>query len=185
MHHSSFYIFLSSLNLSCRKLLGWSFGSEGCEAIEDGREGKLETTPLSQNCRLIYYRRSTTPSVSLISVRGPLVLPYFGRNPIMANATNTQLFQHFNLVSPPSYRGTMEILWSSLFTIFTCTWTVQHPNIPEQRSAHKPAWRGSLKWHTKKFCISAGWMMLTTIAPEVEIAIACYDLRAAKKTLRE
>jgi hypothetical protein len=38
----------SHLKLSCRKLLGWFFGSEGCGAIVDGRERKLETTTLSQ-----------------------------------------------------------------------------------------------------------------------------------------
>jgi hypothetical protein len=103
----------------------------------------------------------------------------------MANAINTQLSQHFNFVSSPSSRGTMEILWSSLFTIFACTWTVQHPNVPEQRSACKPGWRGSLKWHTKKFCTSAGWMMLTMIAPEIVIGMACYDLTAAKRILHK
>jgi len=101
----------------------------------------------------------------------------------MANATNTQLPPHFNFVSSPSSRGTMEILWSSLFTIFACTWTVQHPNVPEQRSACKPGWRGSLKWHTKRFYTSAKWMMITMIAPEVVIGIAWYELLAAKRIL--
>ena len=103
----------------------------------------------------------------------------------MANATNTQLPPHFNFVSSPSSRGTMEILWSSLFTIFACTWTVQHPNVPEQRPACKPGWRGSLKWYTKKFCTSAIWMVSTIIAPEVVIGQACYERLAAKKILRD
>ena len=103
----------------------------------------------------------------------------------MANATNTQLPPHFNFVSSPSSRGTMEILWSSLFTIFACTWTVQHPNVPEQRAACKPGWRGSLKWHTKRFYTGAKWMMVTMIAPELVIGQACYELLAAKTILRD
>ncbi|KAL7932133.1 hypothetical protein V8C35DRAFT_103065 [Trichoderma chlorosporum] len=39
-----------------------------------------------------------------------------------------------NYVSSPNTRGTLDILWSSLFTIFACTWTLQHPNVPKQRN---------------------------------------------------
>jgi hypothetical protein len=38
-----------------------------------------------------------------------------------------------NFVSSPDSRGTLDILWSCLFTIVACTWTIQHLNIPEQR----------------------------------------------------
>ncbi|KAK0731727.1 hypothetical protein B0H67DRAFT_640078 [Lasiosphaeris hirsuta] len=37
-----------------------------------------------------------------------------------------------NFVTSPNVRGTLDILWSSLFTIIACTWSVQHPNVPEQ-----------------------------------------------------
>lgn len=36
-------------------------------------------------------------------------------------------------VTAPNTRGTLQILWSSLFTIFICIWSVQHLNVPEQR----------------------------------------------------
>jgi hypothetical protein len=39
-----------------------------------------------------------------------------------------------NFVSSPDTRGTLDILWSCLFTIIACTWTIQHLNIPEQRN---------------------------------------------------
>jgi hypothetical protein len=119
------------------------------------------------------------------SIRDPFISPFFRRNLIMANATNSQLPPHFTFVSSPSSRGTMEILWSSLFTIFACTWTVQHPNVLGQRPACKPGWRESLKWHTKTFCTSAVWMVTTTIAPEAVIGQACYELLAAKRILRD
>lgn len=98
----------------------------------------------------------------------------------MADTTIPQFPPHANFFSTPSSRGTLEILWSSLFTIFACTWTIQHLNVPEQRNVCEPGWRGSVKWYTRKFGTSAKWMMITTIAPEVVIGIACYDLLSAK-----
>ncbi|KAL6818796.1 hypothetical protein GGI42DRAFT_310727 [Trichoderma sp. SZMC 28013] len=43
-----------------------------------------------------------------------------------------------NYVSSPNTRGTLEILFSCLFTIFACTWTLQHPNVPQQRVEDDP-----------------------------------------------
>ena len=40
-----------------------------------------------------------------------------------------------NLISTNKIRGTIDILWSCLFTIIACTWTVQHLNVPEQCEA--------------------------------------------------
>ncbi|KAK4085540.1 uncharacterized protein Triagg1_530 [Trichoderma aggressivum f. europaeum] len=42
-----------------------------------------------------------------------------------------------NYVSSPNTRGTLDILWTSLFTIFACTWTLQHPNVPKQRDVQQ------------------------------------------------
>jgi len=102
-----------------------------------------------------------------------------------AETTNVQLPSHPRFVSSSSSRGTLDILWSSLFTIIACTWTIQHLNVPEQRNSCKPRWRGSLKWYTKNFCTSAKWMIITTIAPEVVIGMACYDLLSARIILRK
>lgn len=38
-----------------------------------------------------------------------------------------------NFVSSPDSRGTLDILWSCAFMIITCTWTIQHLNVVEQR----------------------------------------------------
>src|SRR5437016_2370014 len=89
------------------------------------------------------------------------------------------------LQQSPNSRGTLDILWSSLFTIFACTWTIQHPNIPEQRNGRDPGWKGDLKWKLKGFYTSAKWMLYTMIAPEIVIGAAFRDLLAAYKSCRK
>ena len=49
------------------------------------------------------------------------------------NTTCSTLPGVVNYVSLADTRGTMDILWSCLFTIIACTWTVLHLNAPEQR----------------------------------------------------
>jgi hypothetical protein len=90
-----------------------------------------------------------------------------------------------NFVSSPDSRGTLDILWSSLFTIVACTWTVQHLNIPEQRNGRDPGRVGGLRWKLKRFLTSAKWMLITMIAPEVVIGMACYDFTSANESLRK
>ncbi|KAE9365107.1 hypothetical protein N431DRAFT_549410 [Stipitochalara longipes BDJ] len=43
-----------------------------------------------------------------------------------------------NFVSSPDARGTLDILWSCLFTVLACTWTILHLNVPEQREGRDP-----------------------------------------------
>ena len=90
-----------------------------------------------------------------------------------------------NFVSSPDSRGTLDILWSSLFTIFACTWTVQHLNVPEQREGRDRGWKGDLKWMLKGVYTSVKWMLLTMVAPEFVIGKACADLVQAKEDLQE
>lgn len=90
-----------------------------------------------------------------------------------------------NFVSSPDSRGTLDILWSSLFTIFACTWTIQHLNVPEQREGRDRGWKGDLKWMLKGVYTSVKWMLLTMVAPELVIGKACADLVQAKEDLPE
>jgi hypothetical protein len=90
-----------------------------------------------------------------------------------------------NFVSSPDSRGTLDILWSSLFTIFACTWTVQHLNVPEQREGRDRGWKGDLKWMLKGVYTSVKWMLLTMVAPELVIGKACADLVQAKEDFQE
>ncbi|PWY85100.1 hypothetical protein BO83DRAFT_442474 [Aspergillus eucalypticola CBS 122712] len=79
--------------------------------------------------------------------------------------------QHANFVTAPNTRGTLQILWSSLFTILACTWTVLHLNIPKYRP--KPTTSGSkdlLKWMVGKYQQPIIWFLITVLAPEVSFA---------------
>ncbi|EHK24906.1 uncharacterized protein TRIVIDRAFT_30995 [Trichoderma virens Gv29-8] len=86
-----------------------------------------------------------------------------------------------NYVSAPNTRGTLDILWSSLFTIFSCTWALQHPNIPEQRDGRDPGWFGDLKWDLNGLCRSILRMLVTIIAPELIMAMASLDMLEARQ----
>jgi hypothetical protein len=92
-----------------------------------------------------------------------------------------------NFISSPDSRGTLDILWSCLFTIFACTWSVQHLKVPEQREGRDPGWRGSFWWMLKGIWSKSKWMITTVIAPEVALANAAGGLvgaRAQQKSMR-
>jgi hypothetical protein len=90
-----------------------------------------------------------------------------------------------NFVSSNGTRGTMDILWSCLFTIITCTWTVQHLNVPEQREDRNPGKWGTIWWAIKGGWTSAKWMLVTVLAPEILLAKNVGDLTAVKLDLEE
>ncbi|KAK4220430.1 hypothetical protein QBC38DRAFT_215241 [Podospora fimiseda] len=69
----------------------------------------------------------------------------------------------------------MQLIWSSLFTIFACTWTLQHPNLPKQYRDLKP-WSHAWWAATIHGVLESGkWMVVTVLAPEVIIAAATND----------
>lgn len=59
---------------------------------------------------------------------------------------------------------------------------MDNSTLQRSRSAkhYKPGLVGTLKWYTIKFCASAKWILITTLAPETVIGTAFYDLLAAK-----
>ena len=79
-----------------------------------------------------------------------------------------------NFVASAGVRGTFDILWSCVFTILACTWTIQHLNIPEQRDRSKetskrrgaPVWYDAV-WAIKRFWTGFKWMIATILAPEM------------------
>lgn len=81
-------------------------------------------------------------------------------------------------------RGTLDILWSCLFTIFACTWTIQHLNVPEQRHGRDKSKLGCIKWLLKGPLNSTKWMLITAFAPELILGKAWSDLSAARKNKR-
>jgi len=87
----------------------------------------------------------------------------------------------FNFVSSPESRGTLDILWSSIFTIVACTWTILHLNVPEQRKK-KDLGHGlwcDFKWTLKGVWTNLKWMLFTMIAPEFILGKAIGDLASA------
>ncbi|OOF92536.1 hypothetical protein ASPCADRAFT_517912 [Aspergillus carbonarius ITEM 5010] len=71
-------------------------------------------------------------------------------------------------VTAPNTRGSLQILWSSLFTILACTWTVLHLNVPKYvpEPDKKQFWKW-LKWAVHKYQHPVKWFLLTVVAPEV------------------
>ncbi|RFU79563.1 hypothetical protein TARUN_2672 [Trichoderma arundinaceum] len=90
-----------------------------------------------------------------------------------------------SFVSSPNTRGTLDILWSSVFTVIACTWTLQHPNIPEQRNGRDPGQLGDVKWRLRGSYNSVMRMLWAVIAPEIIISAACGDLIEASHSNRE
>lgn len=90
-----------------------------------------------------------------------------------------------NYVSSANTRGTIDILWSCLFTVIACTWTVQHLNIPEQREGRDSGWLGDIKWGLKRGFTTTKWMLATIIAPEVLLGKYWGDLENAKSDLKK
>ncbi|OBT52543.1 hypothetical protein VE04_08546 [Pseudogymnoascus sp. 24MN13] len=74
--------------------------------------------------------------------------------------------------SPPR-RGTLTIIENCAVTIFACTWTIQHLNVP-----------GGDDSGIKKFLRSCKWMLITVLLPEFILAHAVYEGIMAFKVMR-
>lgn len=70
--------------------------------------------------------------------------------------------------SPPNLRGTLDLVWGCAFTIFICTWTANHINVPPYGSS--ASWRF---WYKVKI------MLLSLLSPEYTASVAALDLRSA------
>jgi hypothetical protein len=89
------------------------------------------------------------------------------------------------IVTSANVRGTYDILWSGLFTIFICIWTVQHLNVPELRNGRDQGWRGDLKWARKGFSTKLEWMIFTMLVPEFLLAKAFADMTTARLSMKK
>jgi hypothetical protein len=77
------------------------------------------------------------------------------------------------LVTSPNTRGTFDILWTCLTTLFLCTWSVQHPNVPVQNRKRK--WSRILVSVLRKIAM----MLFNLLVPEFLILKAILDLTSA------
>ncbi|KAM3436192.1 hypothetical protein MY4824_004497 [Beauveria thailandica] len=73
----------------------------------------------------------------------------------------------------PGRRGTLDIMLSCATTIFACTWSIQHLNVPGKRDT---LWTNLVR--------SAMWMLITILLPEFILAHAIFELDMALKAKR-
>lgn len=88
-----------------------------------------------------------------------------------ANATVTDVV---GWTAGPGARGTLTLVWSCMITIFACTWTVLHLNVPGRHEGPLVITLRKLKW-----------MAVNILFPEFIFAKAICDLRLALDELRE
>ena len=73
----------------------------------------------------------------------------------------------------PSRRGTLEIVWNCALTIFACTWSIQHLNLPAPED-------GALK----RFLRKVGWAVWTILFPEFLLALGGAELCTALQSMK-
>ncbi|CAG8946561.1 unnamed protein product [Penicillium salamii] len=76
-------------------------------------------------------------------------------------------------VSGPNTRGTMDIIWSSILTVFLCTWTAVCLNLPGPRDSQ-----------FQIFCRRAKWMFWAIVSPELVLAVAIGQYASARRSVK-
>ncbi|KAF2675716.1 hypothetical protein K458DRAFT_206328 [Lentithecium fluviatile CBS 122367] len=90
----------------------------------------------------------------------------------------TQPDETVNVVETANTRGTFDILYLTLPTLFVCTWTVQHLNIRQPKSSANScssSRRAKFRESIQEAWPQIMWMLITIIAPEIIIALAFQD----------
>ncbi|KAL8727466.1 MAG: hypothetical protein Q9181_005706 [Wetmoreana brouardii] len=77
-------------------------------------------------------------------------------------------------VSQPDGRGTFDILWSCLFTIFLCTWVSLHLNVPAEHEKYR-----------HQFFRKMRWMLQAIMAPEFVLTFATGQKVEARKSVEQ
>ncbi len=75
-------------------------------------------------------------------------------------------------VSQPNGRGTFDIIWNSLITIFLCTWTSLHLNVPSLKETY---------WQRRSRKLR--WMVQAVIGPEFIVAFATGQKAEARRSV--
>lgn len=70
----------------------------------------------------------------------------------------------------PDGRGTIEILWTCFATIFLCTWSAVHPNLPGLGEKERRIYYRRL-----------GYVLFCIVAPEYVASVAIQELSGAMK----
>jgi hypothetical protein len=86
-------------------------------------------------------------------------------------------------VTSCNVRGTLDILWSCLFTLFLCTWSAQHLNVPRQRveQTNRPL-RQEILAFAGSIWIKVKWVATAVILPELLVGRALQDWMMARRS---
>ncbi|CAG5184804.1 uncharacterized protein ALTATR162_LOCUS11090 [Alternaria atra] len=76
-------------------------------------------------------------------------------------------------VGGPDERGTLDIVWTCVSTLFICLWSMLHLNIPSQKDTF---------WNI--FWRKARWLLLGVLAPEVPMLFAAGQWASAKRSVK-
>ncbi|KAI4869129.1 hypothetical protein F4820DRAFT_464654 [Hypoxylon rubiginosum] len=135
--------------------------------------------------------------IYIILIQG-LIRPIPASSGFQPHCTIPPESTNFVFVSGANVRGTLDILWASLFTLITCCWTVQHLNIPRQLQrpkwpeGPKNVWRESVRYAYRliKFSFFSAWpkikwTLLVLVIPEFLVGKALQERYLAKKSVGE
>jgi hypothetical protein len=71
-------------------------------------------------------------------------------------------------------RSTISLLYNCLFTIFLCTWSAMHLNVPGEKESQLQTFRRKCKW-----------MLIGVLAPEYVAALAVSECHSAWKLVTQ
>jgi hypothetical protein len=91
----------------------------------------------------------------------------------MSNSSITITASRRGWVGGPDERGTLDIVWSCISTLFICLWSMLHLNVPSQKDTF---------WNI--FWRKARWLLLGVLAPEVPMLFACGQWASAKRSVK-
>lgn len=76
--------------------------------------------------------------------------------------------------SSPRERGTIDIIWSCISTVFLCLWSMLHLNVPGPHDTFS-----TIFWRKSR------WLLLGILAPEVPMMFACGQWSSAKRSVQK
>lgn len=119
-----------------------------------------------------FWHYSLPLGIWLLSTTEALALAQNASTPDAA-AQNTTAGAVVGWDAGPTRRGTLRLLWSCVATMFTCTWTVLHMNVP-----------GYEDTVARRMARKVKWLAINVLFPEFIFSKSVCDLRLALDELR-
>ncbi|EKM59107.1 uncharacterized protein PHACADRAFT_181111 [Phanerochaete carnosa HHB-10118-sp] len=109
---------------------------------------------------------------------------------------------HVGFVAGPDYRGTLNIIWVCISTIFTCVYLSVHVDISDKsrateltqtlQTAPTQSWAGKIArhlaplWHftAHSICLRVLWMLFNIFAPELVVFVAALERMSATDAVK-